>query len=277
MKTILITGASSGFGRLTALKFHQQGWNVVASMRSPEKEQELNKLDKILIVKLDVTDKCSVQTAISQSIEKFGRIDALINNAGYGGYGLIEQFDDDTIRNMFETNVFGIINTIQEVLPFMRKQGSGSIINITSIAGFVASPMVSVYSATKYAVQGLTQSLAMDYKSLGIEVKSVAPGSFETGFISSAVKAFNSDDDQVIQLSQKLSNHINEVREQFRNMGRKTPDPQEVAEKIFECVTATTPIHNYAGADSIMTAKMKNDLSEHEFQLRMIETLLPNN
>lgn len=274
-KTILITGASSGFGKLTVHKFHEEGWNVVATMRSPEKKDDFKDLENVMVSKLDVTDINTIEETVNQVISRFGRIDVLVNNAGFGGYGLIEQFDDQDIRNLFETNVFGVINVTKAVLPVMRPQKSGTIINITSIAGFVGSPMVSVYSSSKFAVEGLTEALAFDYKALGIKVKSIAPGSFATGFISSANRGIEKGTDAVKSYAKTLSNHINQVRENMRAVGGKTPDPMEVAEKIFQCATTDTPIHNYVGSDSEMLAKMKNSMHEQDFLEQMANTLLP--
>ncbi|MCG8607577.1 SDR family oxidoreductase [bacterium] len=183
-KTILITGSSSGFGKLTAKLFAEKGWNVIATMRSPEKETELNQLHNVLVTKLDVTDKTSIQEAVVQGITEFGRIDVLVNNAGYGGHALFEQFSDETIRDMYATNVFGVMRVAKAVLPFMRKQGGGTIINITSVAGFVGAPSSSIYSSTKFAVEGLSEAMALEYKPLNIKVKTVAPGAFGTNFMA---------------------------------------------------------------------------------------------
>jgi NAD(P)-dependent dehydrogenase (short-subunit alcohol dehydrogenase family) len=125
-KTILITGASSGFGRETAQLFHQQGWNVIATMRSPEKENELNKLDNILVTRLDVQDLGSITTAIAQGVERFGQIDVLLNNAGYGLMGVFESASREQIRKQYEVNVFGLMDVTRAVLPQLRKQSSGT-------------------------------------------------------------------------------------------------------------------------------------------------------
>ena len=120
MKTVIITGCSSGFGKLAAKKFQSEGWNVVATMRSPEKETELNQMANVIVTKLDVSDKESIDTAVGLTMEKFGSIDALVNNAGYGGHGYLEQFTEEQIYAMFETNVFGVMHVSRAVLPHMR-------------------------------------------------------------------------------------------------------------------------------------------------------------
>lgn len=138
--TVLITGASSGFGKETAKLFHKNGWNVIATMRSPEKEAELAALNNILISKLDVTDKATIQSAVKEGIDKFGKIDVLVNNAGYGAIGALETSPEEEIKKQFDVNLFGLIAVTQAVLPFMRQQGAGTIINISSVGGRVTFP-----------------------------------------------------------------------------------------------------------------------------------------
>ncbi len=195
-KTVLITGASSGFGNLTAKKFQSEGWNVVATMRSPKKEQELNYLENVLVTKLDVTDKASIGNAVSETIEKFGTIDVLVNNAGFGGNGYLEQIPVEQIARMFDTNVFGAIRVSQAVLPMMRERksgfeavwhmmrmcypilkenGGGRIINISSGAASVGAPGFGVYAGVKAGVHGLTMVAAREWGSDKITVNSLAP------------------------------------------------------------------------------------------------------
>jgi len=139
-QTVLITGCSSGFGKLAAKKFQQEGWNVVATMRSPEKETELTESENMLVTRLDVTDQASVTAAVDQTIERFGAINVLVNNAGYGGRALFEQFSEERIYAMYETNVFGVMRVSRAVLPIMRQQKGGTIINVTSMAGIFGLP-----------------------------------------------------------------------------------------------------------------------------------------
>ena len=158
-KTVLITGASSGFGRSAANLFHKSGWNVIATMRSPKKETELTELNGILISKLDVTDKSSIENAVKEGIEKFGTIDVLVNNAGYGALGAMEAATEEQVRQQFEVNFFGLIAVTKAVLPIMRQHRSGIIINVSSVGGRVTFPFSSLYHATKFAVEGLTESM----------------------------------------------------------------------------------------------------------------------
>ncbi|MGY0400175.1 MAG: SDR family oxidoreductase, partial [Ostreibacterium sp.] len=274
-KTVLITGSSSGFGRLTAKKFQQEGWNVIATMRSPEKETELNELKNVLVSKLDVTNAKDIERVVSEGVLKFGSIHALVNNAGYGGHALFEQFSEASIRAMYETNVFGLMNVTRAVLPIMRKQTEGRIINITSLGGIIAGPTVSIYSSTKFAIEGFTEGLAQELKPLNISAKTIAPGSFGTRFIANCDNAVGGGDDQVNQYAQKLNTHMEEVRKNMRSQGATEPNPQDVTDKIFECVTQDTPIHNIVGADAEIMLGMKNSMPQQDFLDKISAMLLP--
>ena len=139
-KTALITGCSSGFGQLTAKKFHEKGWNVIATVRSKRKKVLLNDLENLEIIELDITDDIKIREVIDQIIHKYSAIDVLINNAGRESMGLFEQHNEEVTRYLFDINVFGTMNTTRAVLPYMRKQKSGTIVNVTSIRGIVGSP-----------------------------------------------------------------------------------------------------------------------------------------
>lgn len=182
MKTVLITGASSGFGRETAGLFQKNGWNVIATMRSPEKEQELSQLPNVLVTKLDVQDADSIQKAVKAGVEKFGTIDALVNNAGYGLIGVFESATNDQIQNQFEVNVFGMMHVTQAVLPYLRKNGKGSIVNVSTFGGIVGLPFTSLYASSKFAVEGFSEALSHELVKLNIRVKIVEPGGVHTNF-----------------------------------------------------------------------------------------------
>lgn len=161
-KTILITGASSGIGKITAKYFQEKGWNVVATMRTPEKEEELIPLDNVLVTRLDVQDSASIKDAVSAGIEKFGKIDVLLNNAGYGAYGPLEATPMEKIRRQFNVNVIGLMETIKAVLPHFRANKDGIIINISSIGGKMTFPLGSLYHGSKFAVEGLSEALSFE-------------------------------------------------------------------------------------------------------------------
>lgn len=153
MKTILITGASSGIGEATARHFQANGWNVIATMRDPSKNSSLAGLNEVLVTRLDVTDAASIPAAVAAGIKRFGKIDVLLNNAGYGAYGALEAFTMDRIRRQFDTNVIGLLEVTKAVLPHMRASRSGTIINISSIGGQITFPLGTLYHGTKFAVE----------------------------------------------------------------------------------------------------------------------------
>ena len=182
MKTILITGASSGIGRETVKYFSSRGWNVVATMRKPDEEKELNKLPNVTLLALDVTSQDSVEEAINATWKQFKKVDVVVNNAGYGLVGIFEGATDEAIYNQFNTNVFGLMRVTRASLPHLRLQGDGVIINISSIAGRMAFPIYSLYNSTKFAVEGFTEALGFELKQFNIRVKLIEPGPIKTNF-----------------------------------------------------------------------------------------------
>jgi len=271
-KTVLITGCSTGIGRLTALTFQSKGWDVVATMRSPERETELTKIDSVLVTRVDVTDAASVAAAVEATVERFGSIDVLVNNAGRGGRALLEQTSDAKILAMFETNVFGVMRMTRAVVPQMRSQGAGCVINVTSMAGLLGLPAESNYCAAKYAAEGFTEALYWECKPLGIRVKSVAPGVYRrTSF------ANNVDDDEMSRGDEALVAYAKRLREHFSvgasREGGDTADPQEVADRIFECATHETPLRNPVGADAKMIVGLMGGPDRQVF-LDAVEPLL---
>ena len=274
MKTVLITGCSSGFGKLSARKFQQEGWNVIATMRSPEKE--LSDLKNVLVTKLDVTDVGSIKQAINEGIARFGAIDVLVNNAGYGGHAIFEQMSDEAIREMYETNVFGVMNVAREILPHMRERKDGCIINVTSMAGMMGAPTISIYASTKFAVQGLTEAMALEYKPLNIRIKAVLPGAYPTTrFNANTDDELNTGGEELSSHAQKLYNHLQGIAHQMAMQGGEEADPQEVANKIYECATSDTPVHNPIGADAEMLAGMISPTPRQDFLDKLEPMLLP--
>jgi len=179
-KTVLITGASTGFGKEAAKIFQQHGWNVMATMRSPEKGSELTQLENVLVTRLDVQDQQSINTAVQTAIDKFGAIDVLVNNAGYGLIGVFESATKAQIQNQYAVNVFGMMHVTQAVLPHMRANGSGVIVNISSFGGIVGLPFGCFYNSTKFAVEGFSESLSHELAPLKIAVKVIEPGGVAT-------------------------------------------------------------------------------------------------
>ncbi|KQT20850.1 short-chain dehydrogenase [Chryseobacterium sp. Leaf404] len=183
-KTIFITGASRGFGRIWAEAFLRRGDNVVATVRTPDTLAELNQefSSSLLVLKLDVTDRIGSFEAIETAKNHFGGIDVLINNAGFGHVGAVEELTEEDVRAQFETNVLGSLWTIQAVLPVMREQNSGHIIQLSSALGLNTVTFMGLYSATKFAVEGLTETLTAEVAGFGIKVTLLQPGPYDTDF-----------------------------------------------------------------------------------------------
>ncbi|MDC3955304.1 SDR family oxidoreductase [Polyangium jinanense] len=175
-KTVLVTGCSSGFGRDIAKVFAAEGWNVAATMRTPEAESELRASDRMSVLRLDVQDRASIDAAVASTLARFGSIDAVVNNAGFGLFGVFEETTREKILEQFEVNVFGMMDVTRAVLPTLRKQRSGVVINVSSGAGVFTLPMISAYCASKFALEGFSEALSYELLPLGIRVKIVEPG-----------------------------------------------------------------------------------------------------
>lgn len=233
MKTILITGASSGIGETTAKHFQANGWNVIATMRDPSKDSALSDLDNVFVTRLDVTDAASIPAAVAAGIARFGKIDVLLNNAGYGAYGALEAFTMERIRRQFDTNVIGLLEVTKAVLPHMRENRSGTIINISSIGGQITFPLGTLYHGTKFAVEGLSEALHYELEPLGIRVRIVEPGMIKTNFGGSSFD-FAMDD--------SLSDYAPTAEAMGRLFGKLASNPsapETVAEVIWNAANET--------------------------------------
>ena len=186
----LITGCSTGFGRELAKLVLERGWRAVVTARNASQVDDFAKQygDRALVRALDVTRRDQIDQVVGDAHQHFGRIDVLVNNAGYGYLAAIEEGEDDVVRAMFETNVFGLIDLTKAVLPIMREQKSGLIVNLSSIGGLTSFAATGYYHATKYAVEGLSESLATEVKPLGIDVLIVEPGPFRTNWAGASIK-----------------------------------------------------------------------------------------
>ena len=192
--TVLITGCSSGIGAAAVRRFAEQGWNVAATLRKPEAARFEPGAGCVETFALDVTDPHSVDAAVGRTMERFGQIDVLINNAGYGLFGPFESATPEVIERQFRTNVGGVFAVTRALLPQMRERASGVIINVASLTGLVAMPLYSLYAASKYAVVGFSESLSHELASFGIRVKVFAPGAVMTDFSGrSMVRTFDGD------------------------------------------------------------------------------------
>jgi NADP-dependent 3-hydroxy acid dehydrogenase YdfG len=245
-QTVLITGASSGIGKATAKFFQEKGWNVIATMRSPEKETELTQLDNVLVNRLDVLDLDSIQNSIAEGIEKFGKIDVLVNNAGYGAYGPLEAFPRENIVRQFNTNVIGLLDVTRAILPHFRANKDGVVINISSIGGKMTFPLGSLYHGTKFAVEGISEALSYELGNIGIQVKIVEPGAIATDF---AGRSFDFRNDESLAEYQQL---VATLMEGFGKALSQASEPVVVAEVIYEAATDGTDKLRYeAGPDAV--------------------------
>ncbi len=245
-KTILITGASSGIGKETAKFFQTKGWNVIATMRTPEKEEELTQLDNILITRLDVTESSSIHGSMAEGIQEFGRIDVLLNNAGYGAYGPLEAFPMENICRQFNTNVIGLLETTKAILPDFRANKAGTIVNISSIGGQMTFPLGTLYHGTKFAVEGLSEALHYELEPFGVKVKIVEPGMIRTDF---GGRSFDFVNDETIE---EYQGTVQKLFAHWGSVGEHASEPSVVAEVIWTAVTDGTSTLRYrAGKDAV--------------------------
>ena len=243
--TILITGASSGIGKTTAKYFYEKGWNVIATMRSPEKETELTSLDNVLVTRLDVQDLASINNAVEAGIQKFGKINVLLNNAGYGSYGVLEATPIEKIRRQFDVNVIGLLATTQAVLPHFRANKEGVIINISSIGGKVTFPLGTLYHGSKFAVEGLSESLSFETASIGVKVKIVEPGIIKTDF---AGRSFDFNNDESMAEYQGV---VGNLMAAMGPLAESASEAEVVSQVIYQAATDGTDQLRYtAGADA---------------------------
>lgn len=246
--TILITGCSSGFGRATAELFAARGWNVVATMRNLDDAGELGHRPNVLATALDVQDQESIAHAIDAAVGRFGRIDALVNNAGFGLFGVFESTSDDKVREQFEVNLFGAMAVTRAVLPHMRRRRAGTIVNVSSGAGVFGLPMLSLYCASKFALEGFSEALSYELAALGITVKIVEPGGvLETGFGARSGREAG--------VTEPIADYADfgaaaaRVFEGLRQ--QRLSSTEDVAEVIFGAVTDASPQLRYVATEDI--------------------------
>lgn len=261
-KTVLITGASSGIGKESAKKFQANGWNVIATMRTPENETELNTLDNVFVTALDVQNLDSIHTAVQKGISKFGKIDVVLNNAGYGLMGTFESATRESVARQFDVNVLGLFDVTRAALPHFRKNKDGMFINISSIGGKMTFPIMPLYHSTKFAVEGFSESLHYELKAIGVKVKIVEPGGVNTDF------GGRSMDFQHNEELTEYNEFVGGVMGTFENM--MNPDtmssPEQIADVIFTAATDNTNTLRYrAGADAEQLLTARKNMNDTEF------------
>lgn len=251
MKTVFVTGASSGIGRETAKIFSKNGWNVIATMRKPELDKEFNESANVKVLRCDVTDTDSIRQSIKDGAEHFGKIDALVNNAGYYTIGVLESATEEQIKRQVETNLIGLINTTKEILPYFRKQRFGTIINISSFAGKTTIPLQTLYHATKWGVEGFSESLRYELRPFNIKVKIIEPGVIKTDFYRRSMTIMKNES------LGEYNTYSQKVIENLISNGNNGSDPAEVAEMIFKAANSSSNKMRYTvgKSKSILTLR----------------------
>ncbi|MGY8711161.1 oxidoreductase [Bradyrhizobium sp. 18BD] len=255
MRVWFITGASRGFGALIAEAALKAGDAVVATARDPSTvTARLGDQKRLLATRLDVTSETEAHEAAGQAVKKFGRIDILVNNAGYGLLGAIEEASDAETQKLFGTNVFGLLSVTRAVLPHMRLQRSGHVINISSVGGYAGFPGWGVYGATKFAVEGLTEALAGEVAPLGIKVTVVEPGFFRTDFL---------DESSLSRTAQVIDDYhesVGKTRAHAADVnGGQRGDPRKLAQAFLKLVDAQNPpLRLPLGSDTVERIEAKN-------------------
>ena len=265
-KVAVVTGASSGIGFETALALAREGYHTYATMRDTTKSDKIKELGqkdglKISVLELDVDNDDSVKVTIKKILDEKQRIDVLVNNAGWGLWGCVEDVSVDEFKTQFETNFFSVIRLIQEVGPTMRKQGSGKIINISSVAGRIGFPASPAYISSKFALEGLSESLRLEMAPFGVDVIIIEPGVIKTNFLNPVKLAKKSESDTAYRdITAKVVSGVKMMAE----MG--TP-PKEVADTIVKSINDDKPLPRYiVGNDASMFLEAKKSKTDIEFE-----------
>lgn len=242
----LVTGASSGFGLLTSVALAKEGYQVLASMRNLDKRGKLEAAayeagvrERIQIIQLDVTDFSAAETVITDMIRRYGRIDLLVNNAGYAAGGFTEDLTTQQWRQQFEVNFFGLVTVTKAVLPSMREQRSGKIINISSISGRIGFPAMGPYVSSKFAVEGFSESLRLEMLRYGIHVVLIEPGSYQTDIWSKGLESVKSNPNS------PYSKDMESILKQIKHVADTAPAPDEVIQQIVQAAKSSAPKLRY--------------------------------
>jgi NAD(P)-dependent dehydrogenase (short-subunit alcohol dehydrogenase family) len=264
-KTIVITGASSGIGKATARLFADRAWNVVATMRNPAAEKDLRETPKLKLVALDVQDPVSVRAAVRASISAFGKIDVWLNNAGYGAFGPLEAGTREQIQRQFDVNLFGLIACVQAIAPHFRANKAGVLVNVSSIGGLMTVPSYSVYNASKFAVEGLSEGLWYELGGFGVKVKLIEPGAIKTDFGGRSMDAWD------ISNFPDYSAFMDKVKAARANFVKNSSTPELVADVIYQAATDPSDTLRYlAGPDAKRLWPVRRWLG-YKFQTWMVK------
>ncbi|MFM1772594.1 MAG: hypothetical protein RLZZ71_1736 [Bacteroidota bacterium] len=239
-KNVLITGTSSGIGKATVHEFAKNGWNVIATQRTPEKETDFKNLPNVKLFPMDVTDLDSIKNTLALAQKDFGKIDVVVNNAGYGVDGAFEAMSDDIIEKQFNTNVFGLMRVTREAIKHMRPNGGGTIIQISSMGGKITFPLYSIYHATKFAVEGFTESLHYELAQFNIKMKLIEPGPIVTDFYGRSrtfIKPTSTN---------QYDGFIQKFNDAAEKVLKEAEGPEVVAKMIFKSATDNSDQMRYA-------------------------------
>ena len=272
-KVALVTGSSSGMGFTTAVMLARAGIHTYASMRNLKKSKTITDLANkenlpLQVIQLDVNDDKSVKDAIAKIVTEKERIDVLVNNAGYGLFGSIEDVSIEEMKAQFETNFFGVMRVTQLVLPIMRKQKSGTIVNVSSVGGRISLPVLSAYNSTKFALEGLSESMSYELEPFGIKVVIIEPGVITTNIMNSSIFAKKAQDPKspYFSLIQKVESNFKSMME------NKSSPPEEVAKVILGALTSKNPQLRYTvGDDAATMIQARVNMSDNEFKKMIMQ------
>ncbi|WP_300690867.1 SDR family oxidoreductase [Chryseobacterium sp.] len=257
MKTIFITGASTGLGKATAQLFQNKGWKVIATMRNPEAGAELSVLENVTVLPLDVTNPEQIKSTVNQVLEA-GDIDVVFNNAGYGLLGPVEALTDEQIVRQLDTNLLGVIRVTQAFIPYFREKKNGMFISTTSIGGLIAFPLNSIYHATKWALEGWSESLAFELNQFGVDVKTVSPGGIKTDFVSRSLDSATSP---------AYEEMTNSLFSKMEGMMQAASSPEQIAEVVYEAATdGKQKLRYVAGEDAKALYAQRLELGDEAFR-----------
>lgn len=264
-KTIFITGASTGLGKATAILFQSKGWNVIATMRNPEKETELTQLENVTLLKLDVTDPEQIKTTVAKAIS-LQNIDVVFNNAGYGLMGAMEAFGDEQIFKQFNTNLLGVLRVTHAFIPYFREKKSGLFISTTSMGGLLAFPLHSIYHATKFALEGWSEGMSFELGLHNIGIKTIAPGGIATDFTGRSLD--RSLHPEYKELEDKLFSLTDAMMESAASAG-------QIAEIVYEAATdGKDQIRYVAGKDAKALYARRLEIGSEEFRKEIRKQIL---
>ncbi|MBN9296236.1 MAG: SDR family oxidoreductase [Filimonas sp.] len=265
-KTIFITGASTGLGRATAKLFQAKGWKVIATMRNPEKETELKGLENVTVLPLDVTNLSQIKTTVKDAIAL--GVDVVFNNAGYGLIGALEALTDEQIVKQLNTNLLGVIRVTQAFIPYFREKKDGLFITTTSIGGLIAFPLGSTYHATKWALEGWSESMAFELNRFGVNIKTVSPGGIATDFATRSLDLASTPAyDDILQT----------LMGGFEAMMEQSSSAEQIAEVVYEAATdGKNKLRYVAGEDAKALYAQRLALGDESFREMLGKQFLGN-